>query len=742
MNALAIHLVLAIVPTAGPEMVLVDEGEPRCCVVIPDDASETVCRAAEELAGYVERISGASLAVVAEAEAASTTQASRKRIDVGPTQVSLAGLPEGFLGDEERVLIRSAPNGLVVSGGGDRGTLFAVYRFLELLGCRWLAPGAENEVVPKRPTLTVGNVDIDTRPAFEWRLFSGGSSEALEAWGVKMGMNGLYSPEAAPRNGNAYYYPEAIPGVHTYAKIIPPARYMEKHPEWYPLLGGKRVPGELHGKQLCVTAEGLADEFAANVIRIFDEDPACSLTSISPNDGYGWCECPNCEGLDEKLCGARTTEQGLNRARRFRGDRVFWFANEVARRVAEKHPDKKLLVLAYVNYAEPPDTVRPLPNVVPFLCHYAPADYSRPINDPASEANRQFNDSLVRWAKITPELLMYSYVSKSQWWRLPRPVVGNFAADVKYFHSLGIRRYYCQSSLSDWPLDGPLYYVIARLLWDPSADPRRIADEWTEAMFGPAATEVKAFYEAVDAAARKTGQSYAGNPRTQIPGLFDPELMDEALAAIERAEKVDAGETVNERVAEVARTFRYGYWMVRAMEAYARYRDEFDADAYESAVRDGRKALGYCKVPKAAEYVESWETSSRMIREMGVPAMGFGEAEEKGGRTCWNSDETGPGDNANGWATFIIRTPDPSRSVVVEIDVWGTSSLSSIVVNTAPGVWTPVQPNARLSRKEQWDTLVYEIPPSAMAADRTSQKIGFGGSDSQVWIAEIRVREP
>jgi hypothetical protein len=742
MNALMLSGVVAIASAAGPELVVAEDGEPTCCIVIPDDASDTVRRAADELASYLGQISGATLPIVAEGEAGPEKLAGRQRIDVGPTRKTLAQLPDGFLGDEERVLARSAPDGLVITGGGDRGTLFAVYRFLESLGCRWLAPGPEYEAVPKRSTLVVGDVHIDTRPAFEWRLFNGRSSEELERWGNKVGMNGLYTPEAAKRNGNAFYYPDAVPGVHAYAKIMPAERYFEAHPEWYPLLGGKRVPGELHGKQLCVTAEGLADEFAANVSRIFDEDPTCRLMSISPNDGYGWCECMDCRELDQKLCGGRSTKQGLNRARPFRGDRVFWFADEVARRVAEKHPGKKLLVLSYINYAEPPDTVRPLSNVVPFLCHYAPADYSRPINDPSSEANRQFNDSLTRWAKITPELLMYSYVSKSQWWRLPRPVVWNFAADIEYFHSLGIRRYYCQSSLSDWPLDGPLYYVIARLLWDPSADPRRIADEWTEAMFGPAAAHVQAFYEAVDAAARATGQSYAGNPRTQIPGLFDLELLDEALAAIERAEKVEADETVNRRVAEVARTFRYGYWMVRAIEAYDRYREEFDPEAFESAVAHGRKALRYCQVEKAAEYVESWMRSGRLLREMGVPAMGFGEPEQKGGRTCWNSDETGPGDGAHGWATFLVRTPDPSRPVVVEIDVWGTSRLNAIVVNTGPGVWTPVQPDDRLSRNEQWDTLVYKIPPRAMDPDRKTQKIGFGGSDSQVWIAEIRVREP
>lgn len=279
-----------------------------------------------------------------------------------------------------------------------------------------------------------------------------------------MGMNGLYTAESAAANGGSLYWPDAVPGVHAYNQIIPNDPYFKEHPEWFPLRSGRRTPGDIHGSQLCVTADGLADQFAANVNAIFDADPTCRLLSISPNDGRGWCECPRCAELDQKLCGGRTTQQGLGGERPFRGDRVFWFANEVARRVAEKHPDKKLLVLAYINYAEPPDTIRPLPNVVPLLCHYAPADYSRPIADPESEPNRLFNDLLCRWVKITPDILIYSYVSKSMWWRLPRPVVRTFSADIQHYHELGVHRYYCQSKLSDWPLGGPLYYVVAALV--------------------------------------------------------------------------------------------------------------------------------------------------------------------------------------------------------------------------------------------------------------------------------------
>ena len=731
MNSAALIAVLLCSPAASSECLLVERGEARAAIVVPDEPSPTVRRAAEELAHYVERISGAVVPVVPDGRVDGRT-----RIDVGPTRRARAAVPPDPDETEERVFVRSQPGGVVICGGGDRGTLFAVYRFLEALGCRWLAPGDENEIVPRRATLTVEPFTLDTRPAFEWRLFKG-TGEATR-WGTKVGMNGLYSGEEAATNGNCYFYPAQLPSVHTWHAIIPNAKYFDEHPDWFPLRGGRRVPTDVHGSQLCVAAPGLVEQFAANVIRIFDENPGCRLTSISPNDGRGWCECSACTELDRRLCGGRTTRQGLAGEQPFRGDRVFWFANEVAARVAEKHPDKKLLVLAYINYAEPPDAIRPAGNVVPFVCHYAPADYARPIADPASEPNRQFDALLRRWTRITPEVLIYSYVSKSMWWRLPRPVLRPFAADVKHFHALGIRRYYCQSSLSDWPLDGPLYYAIARLLWDPSSDAQAIADEWIDGMFGPAAPDMAAFYEAVDAAVRKTGRPYSDNPPRDVPGLYDAESLDVALAALDRAAQAPADETVRRRVAEVARTYRYGYWMIRALEARRRFDETADPESLEAALVARDKAFGYVQVTDAQRRTASWEFTA----EIGVPATGFGKAEIKGGRRCWNSDETGVGDGAAGWATFVIAPQDPTKPVVVEMDVWGESALASIAINTAENEWNRVRPEARLSGRPQWETLVFRIAAERMNPERVGQKIGFGGGDSQIWVANIRVRQP
>jgi len=735
--AIAVGLMAVHVDAAT---VLVREDQPMGTIVVPRDASATVRFAAEELVSYLEQISGAKLTVTAEGQAATDVL-----IHVGPTAAVREAAPPGLAKQIEGVFVQTSPNRVLICGGSDRGTLFAVYRFLEDgLGCRWMAP--DQEFVPQRKTVSIDEMALASTPVFQMRTF-GGRRDHLRAWGMKLGMNGFYTADAVDLHGRGYYLPAAAPGCHVYYKIIPAEKYFDAHPDWFPLQQGQRKPGALHGAQLCVTAAGLADEFARRVIEIFDEDPNLGTMSISPNDGRGWCACEQCADLDKRLCGARMTKQGLAGERPFVGDRVFWFANQVAERVTRKHPDKLLLVLSYINYAEPPDTIVPAKNVVPWLCHYAPADYSRAIDDPTSEPNAQFNELLVRWAKQAPHLLFYSYVSKSMWWRLPRPVTRTFAADLKYLHSLGIRRYYCQSALNDWPEAGPLYYVICKLLWDPSRDPDEIAADWIAHMFGPAAEHMTAFYAAVEASVKGSGQSFSDNPPRHVPGLYSQECLDRAQKHMAAALKAATGnEVVLARLKRVEETFRYGRHMIAALEAAHDFKKAPSA-ALMAAVQE-HTAEAWKIYPY--RYSKRYFEGIKMYSLFGVICAGFGQREEKGGRPCWNSDETGLGDNRAGWATFYPEVKDTKRPLRLEMDVWGTSNLQRIVINTGGerksyangGIWKPVEPRESLSGKEQWDTLVFEISSELLAPDKAVQAIGFGGADSQVWVAQIRYKQP
>jgi hypothetical protein len=64
------------------------------------------------------------------------------------------------------------------------------------------------------------------------------------------------------------------------------------------------------------------------------------------------------------------------------------------------------------------------------------------------------------------------------------------------------------------------------------------------------------------------------------------------------------------------------------------------------------------------------------------------------------------------------------------------------VINSKPGVWNRVSPEERLARGPNWQTMVFRIGPELLDPDRVGQKIGFGGADSQIWIAEIRFHQP
>ena len=71
--------------------------------------------------------------------------------------------------DEEGFLLLCKGDRLVLAGNDEgpyHGTEYAVAEFLNRLGVRWFMPGDFGEVVPKRTTLTVAEMDVRQKPDF------------------------------------------------------------------------------------------------------------------------------------------------------------------------------------------------------------------------------------------------------------------------------------------------------------------------------------------------------------------------------------------------------------------------------------------------------------------------------------------------------------------------------------------------------------------------------------------------
>lgn len=132
------------------------------------------------------------------------------------------------------------------------GTLFGVYDVVEReFGVRWFQPGTSDEFVPQAPTLSIGTFDRQVRPSFEFRWIHNSD------WSLKQRMNCYVTVDDRQIGIHWKWH------FHTFAILIPPEEYSEKHPEWFVMIDGKRRTYKerpSHGAQLCTTNPEVIDK--------------------------------------------------------------------------------------------------------------------------------------------------------------------------------------------------------------------------------------------------------------------------------------------------------------------------------------------------------------------------------------------------------------------------------------------------------------------------------------------------
>ena len=147
-----------------PTVTLVKDGKPTVRIVTAEDPIPAEETAALELAAYLKKATGGEFAVAAERE----HDGKQPAIYLGPTSLAKShGLDPADWGPE-RWAMRTVGNSLILVGGRPRGTLYAVYHFLEdVVGVRWWNPVEEH--VRSRATLVVEGLDRRGEPRFRYR---------------------------------------------------------------------------------------------------------------------------------------------------------------------------------------------------------------------------------------------------------------------------------------------------------------------------------------------------------------------------------------------------------------------------------------------------------------------------------------------------------------------------------------------------------------------------------------------
>ncbi|MGI6088144.1 MAG: DUF4838 domain-containing protein [Kiritimatiellia bacterium] len=353
-------------------------------------------------------------------------------------------------------------------GGNDAGVLAGALYLASRLGCVYYAPGVHG--ITTNHALTIPEMTVMRQPAFEFT--SGPSANRITMHGWKYGY--IYShANLAPCNWAA---PNTAGWVHPVCFLAPPHLYAANHPEYYALRQGKRVvnfptkrlnrsKGYLH---LCLGNPDLHEVVAERIGRLMDMFPQCKYFSIAQGDGREWCEC--------ELCAALDADPDIWT------DRLIAYANAVAKILEDKHPDKKLIILAYSEKREElPVREKLHRNVAICYALYTPS--WRVWQDTYCEQNQRGLKLLEDWNAFTGAnltLFMYPVNTYENAEKLKLAV----AKGVRGFHQCGLRGDFPEVTL----------YTTGRLIWEPDADIEELIDEIMPHLYGPAAPQMREYF--------------------------------------------------------------------------------------------------------------------------------------------------------------------------------------------------------------------------------------------------------
>ncbi|UCG59816.1 MAG: DUF4838 domain-containing protein [Phycisphaerales bacterium] len=468
---LFVFLIAAPVPGA----VISRNGSAEAVIVIAPGAPESEQHAAAQLAHFLQEVTGAEFQIGPPAAPG------KSRLLIGPNAARLADPQFSVTGlGSDGIVIRTIGNDLILAGGQPRGTLYAVYTFLEdYLGCRWWS--STESAIPSKPTITIDRTSVRYAPPLEYRepywfdAFDGD-------WAVRNKCNGQGERLDAKRGGKHVYQGF----VHTFFPLIPPDKYFAEHPEWFSEIDGKRIHKQA---QLCLTNEQMRAELVKNLKARLRSNPAATIASVSQNDWHGNCQCKNCAPIEKE----EASPAGL----------MLRFVNAVAADIESEFPHVAISTLAYQYTRKPPKYVKPRHNVIVRLCSIE-CSFSKPLAD---ERNKAFRDDIVGWSKICNRLYIWDYTTNFRHHIMPHPNLRVLGPNVKFFVDHNVKGIFEQGAYTTNGAEMAELraWILAKLLWDPTRDGDKLIAEFIEGYYGAAAPHIKAYLNVTHDAVEASG---------------------------------------------------------------------------------------------------------------------------------------------------------------------------------------------------------------------------------------------
>lgn len=525
-------LMTGVAPVFGAEVTLVRDGKARVVIVAPaalmappppvaagaaPPPSQRLRESVLDLARCLEKISGAKIDIL-------TREPDRNSpllpIFIGMEAEKRFGPPRKRSPFKQGWRMAVSGKGIALLGESEEASSYAVYELLDRLGCRWYMPGDTGEALPSAKTIRLKEMDISDTPATVSREIW----YADEAFKRRNRLGGLVIAAGHALEISGYVSKEQLTA----------------HPDWNAEIDGKR---SVNGR-FCWGNPEVASAVADGILAQLDKRYTPTI-SLSPDDGFTFCQCSKCKALD-----AGDWDPTLNQVSIT--DRYVHFCNQIVAKVTRKYPNVLFGFLAYVQYTRPPIREKPHPQLVPEI---APISYCRAhaMTDPICPSRQSMRQIVEGWGRAAKSISYYNYMYHLAEVSVPYPMMHQMTEELPILYRNGVT-FWQPETLPNFESALPGFYLSIRKSWYTTADAPQILNEFFTRFYGTAAQPMRRYWQIFDDAwtnsSEHAGCAYGYGRR------FPPEILAAAHKAVDEALAVCRTDTERARVTMQVETLR------------------------------------------------------------------------------------------------------------------------------------------------------------------------------------------
>ncbi|KAA6352301.1 hypothetical protein EZS27_000251 [termite gut metagenome] len=468
------------------QFVLVKDNKAKSRIVV--NMSDSIdMEAALLLQNFSEKVTGVKLSVIAK-----DSEIKQGDILIGNFQLPVNGLDVSKI-SEDGFFLSSDDSYIRIVKGTGKGSIYAVVTLLEdYFGIHYYAENAYSLQKSSSMIVPSGIRRIDN-PSFQYRQ--------TQSYSLKDPYYRLWHRLETPTEifANNLW-------VHTFNRILPASEFGEKHPEYYSYINGKRRPGAV--SQWCLTNPEVFELVVHRLDSIFKENPGKDMISVSQNDTQTHCFCDSCRAIDEY----EESPSGT----------IIRFLNKLAKRF----PDKNFSTLAYLYSVKPPKYTKPLPNVNIMLCDIG---CYREVPLTENLSGQEFMRNLEGWSAISNTIFLWDYGINFDNYVSPFPNFHIIQPNMKLFYEHNVNMHFSQ-------IGGPRgtdfaelrSYLVAKLLWNVSADVDSLIQSFLNGYYGKAASYLYQYLKLREDALLKSKIPLwiYDTPITHKTGMLNESLME------------------------------------------------------------------------------------------------------------------------------------------------------------------------------------------------------------------------